>query len=164
MNTVYLLLGGNMDDRAAWLEKAKDAICLSIGKIVAQSSLYESEPWGFQAEKCFLNQVVKTETDMKPAEILNEILSIENKLGRIRNNTGTYQSRTIDIDILFYNDQIITEMNLVIPHPRIQERMFTLVPLAELDQSFVHPASRKTIGQLINECTDSISVCIYHPD
>lgn len=152
-----------MDDRAAWLEKAKAEITLSIGKISAESSLYESEPWGFHADKCFLNQVVKAETDMQPAEILDEILFIEKKLGRIRNNSETYQSRTIDIDILFYNDQIIAEKDLIIPHPRIQERMFTLLPLSELDQSFVHPASRKTISQLIRECHDPGSVYLYNP-
>lgn len=164
MNTVYLLLGGNMDDRAAWLEKAKDEISLSIGKIIAESSLYESEPWGFQADKRFLNKVIKAETELQPAEILNIILSIEKKLGRIRSQQANYESRTIDIDILFFNEQIISEKDLIIPHPRIQERMFTLIPLAELDQSLVHPVSCKTIGQLISECHDSLSVYLYHPD
>ena len=162
MNVVYLLLGSNMNDRAVMLRLARDAIQSRIGKIARESSVYETEPWGFHCEDLFLNQVVRLQTNLLPAEVMDEILIIEKDLGRRRTRINGFSARTIDIDILFYNDDIIREESLTIPHPRIPERMFTLLPLSELDRSMIHPGSQKTIGQLVTECPDPLRVSLYH--
>jgi 2-amino-4-hydroxy-6-hydroxymethyldihydropteridine diphosphokinase len=163
MNFAYLLLGSNLDDRLAALQRAKGEISSVIGKITRESSVYESEPWGFESEQKFLNQVVMIETDYRPGQILEEILKIENKLGRFRAVDQGYTSRSIDIDILFFNDEIISEDTLTIPHPKIPERMFTLLPLSELDRSMIHPGVRKSISDLMLECPDNLSVYPYRP-
>ena len=163
MNVVYLLLGSNLNDRTAMLERARQDISSRTGKITLASSIYESEPWGFQSEQRFLNQVIRIETDNSPLEILDEILKIEIEMGRKRDVNEKYASRTIDIDILFFNNEIIREINLTIPHPRIPERMFTLVPLSEIDRSMIHPGSLKSIREMINECPDTLNVYPYHP-
>jgi 2-amino-4-hydroxy-6-hydroxymethyldihydropteridine diphosphokinase len=163
MNVVYLLLGSNLDDRSAMLDKARREISSKIGTITRESSIYESEPWGFLADQPFLNQVIRIETALTPALILSEILKIEIKLGRKREGNQRYNSRLIDIDILFFNDEIISEENLTIPHPGIPERMFTLLPMQELAGSYIHPGSLKSIGELINECSDPLSVYLYKP-
>lgn len=163
MNIVYLLLGSNLDDRSALLKLARENIAGRIGKIIEESSIYESEAWGFNSSQRFLNQVIRIETAWSPVNLLGELLKIENDLGRIRNQAGQYASRLIDIDILFFNDEIIREENLVIPHPRIQERMFTLIPLSELNNKFIHPVANKSIGELMVECTDPLGVYPYHP-
>jgi 2-amino-4-hydroxy-6-hydroxymethyldihydropteridine diphosphokinase len=163
MNIVYLLLGSNLDDRSALLEQARKEISGKIGRITRASSIYESEPWGFHVNQAFLNQVITVETEFPPAAILNKIMEIETALGRIRDTAMRYTSRLIDIDILFYNDEIIAEENLIIPHPGIPERLFTLIPLSEIDRSFIHPGSCKSIGEMISECPDRLSVHPYHP-
>jgi len=161
MNIAYLLLGSNLDDRSSSLQGARDAVSDSIGKILKVSTIYESEPWGFHAENHFLNQVIKVETPFDPFTVMEFIRDIEIRLGRIRDPLGAYVSRTIDIDILFFNDEIISDEKLVIPHPKIQERMFTLMPLNELDESFIHPGYRKSVGELMNECPDTLEVYPY---
>jgi 2-amino-4-hydroxy-6-hydroxymethyldihydropteridine diphosphokinase len=163
MNSAYLLLGSNLNDRFAQLQKAKQEISSTIGKILKESSVYESEPWGFPSENWFLNQVVTIETELRPLEVLDKIFKIEKKLGRHRTLIKRYESRLIDIDILFYNDEIISETTLTIPHPKIPERMFTLIPLFELDKSRIHPGLGKSIEELIKECTDTLSVNLYRP-
>lgn len=163
MNFAYLLLGSNLDDRFAILQRAKEEISSVVGKITRESSVYESEPWGFQSEHRFLNQVVRIETDYKPGRVLERILEIEAKLGRFRKVGQSYTSRSIDIDILFYNDEIISEDTLTIPHPKIPERMFTLLPLSELDRAMIHPGSRKSISDLMKECPDKLNVYPYRP-
>ena len=161
MNFAYLLLGSNLDDRSAKLQRAKEAISARIGNITRESSVYESEPWGFQSEHWFLNQVIRIETNYRPIQVLEKILRIEHKLGRYRSGDQGYKSRSIDIDILFYNDEIISEDKLTIPHPKIPERMFTLLPLSELDRSMIHPGSRKSISDLMRECPDTLNVYPY---
>jgi 2-amino-4-hydroxy-6-hydroxymethyldihydropteridine diphosphokinase len=163
MNTVFLLLGSNLDDRLDLLKQARNEISSYLGPINMESSIYESEPWGFHAENTFLNQVIRIETTCSPSEILDKIYVIENNLGRKRDESKRYTSRLIDIDILFYNDTIINEKNLVIPHPGIPDRMFTLIPLSEIEDSFIHPGNRKSIREMISECQDTLSVCLYHP-
>jgi 2-amino-4-hydroxy-6-hydroxymethyldihydropteridine diphosphokinase len=163
MNFAFLLLGSNLDDRSAMLQRAREEISSEIGKISRESSVYESEPWGFQAEQKFLNQVIRIETDCTPLEVLGRILEIEIKLGRVRAGDVGYASRLIDIDILFYNDEIIAEDQLNIPHPKIPDRMFTLLPLSELDKSMIHPGSHRSILDLMNACQDKLSVYPYRP-
>jgi 2-amino-4-hydroxy-6-hydroxymethyldihydropteridine diphosphokinase len=163
MNIVYLLLGSNLNDRPAILQQALKEISSRIGLITGESSVYESEPWGFNSDKPFLNQVIRIESGHNPSGILHKILKIEADLGRKRENSERYSSRIIDIDILFFNNEIISEKNLIIPHPGIPERMFTLIPLSELDGTFIHPGSQKSINELISECPDNLSVYPYHP-
>jgi 2-amino-4-hydroxy-6-hydroxymethyldihydropteridine diphosphokinase len=162
MNKAYLLLGSNLEDRSEMIQKALVLIAERIGTILQSSSVYESDPWGFRSENRFLNQVVVVETELLPGEILAGILQIETGLGRTRQSRNAgYSSRVIDIDILFYNDEIIREAQLDIPHPRIQERMFALVPLCELNASFVHPVYQKTLHDLKSECIDRNAVERY---
>jgi len=160
-NVVYLLLGSNLNNRLESLQDARQCISSDLGQITRYSSVYESEPWGFAAEKRFLNQVVRIETSYSASRLIDEIIKIETRLGRIRNISGEYVSRTIDIDILFYNDEIISDENLTVPHPKIPERMFTLVPLSEINQHMIHPGLQKSIRELIDECQDSLSVYPY---
>jgi len=163
MNNVYLLLGSNLDNRENMIRQAVEEIAAKVGTICQSSSVYESEPWGFKAEKSFLNQVVKVETGLGAVELLDKILEIEERLGRRRElNTEGYFSRTIDIDILFYNDEIIQGDRLHIPHPHIPLRMFTLLPLCELNGSLIHPVYNKSLEDLRAECPDRNLVVIFN--
>jgi 2-amino-4-hydroxy-6-hydroxymethyldihydropteridine diphosphokinase len=154
MSVVYLILGTNLGDRIKNLRKATELINKSIGKIIVLSSVYETEPWGFNHKSNFLNQVLKINTSLRPEEILEEIIKIEKLSGRKRSN-NKYEARVIDIDILFYDNKVIKSDRLIIPHPKIQERMFVLVPMAELQQDFIHPELQRSIGQLKNDCRDT---------
>ena len=157
MIELYTLLGGNLGDKKKIFEEARELLGERIGKISALSSVYETEPWGFESEDIFWNQVLKMETELSTEEILAKIQQIEQDLGRIRKE-NQFSSRIIDIDILFYGDQIINQENLIIPHPRIQERKFTLVPLCEIAPELLHPVLKKSIGQLLKECPDRLNV------
>lgn len=161
MKKVYLLIGGNLSDRSLLIKRAGHLIERRIGRVLEQSSVYETEPWGFDSNELFLNKVLLVETSLQPSELLETILKIEKDLGRKRVLNG-YESRLIDIDILFYDDQVITNPNLVIPHPRIQERMFTLKPLQEINGAFIHPVLKKSIQQLVTECPDGLKVMRYN--
>lgn len=160
MKKAYLLLGGNLEDRESLIGRAREAISRKVGKILHQSSVYETEPWGFSSSDHFLNQVVVVETTEQPSSLLELILKIEIELGRTRDFNG-YESRLIDIDILFYEEEVISHNDLTIPHPRIQERMFTLKPLQEVNGSFIHPVLKKSIHQLVDECPDKLKVNRY---
>jgi 2-amino-4-hydroxy-6-hydroxymethyldihydropteridine diphosphokinase len=162
MNRSYLLLGSNMGNRLDLLEHARRLISRNIGKVTQTSSIYETESWGFISENMFLNQVLLVETELLPEVMLDRILDIEKSLGRERSGEK-YSSRSIDIDILFYGDQVIDQSGLVIPHPRIQDRLFTLIPLNEIDPGMIHPLFKKTIRELLEECNDHLKVSLYHP-
>ena len=163
MNTAYLLLGGNMGDRLSIIAKAITLIQASCGSVVKKSSLFESAPWGFEDKNQFINQVIMIETAMSAKDLLQNLLDIELSLGRVRNNAANYSSRNIDIDILFFNDAVINEQNLIIPHPLLQERKFTLLPLNEIASDLLHPVFKKTIHELLNECNDKSEVLKYNP-
>lgn len=158
MNEAILLLGGNEGNRRENLKSSIAQIEEKIGRIQKRSSVYESDPWGFEAENRFLNQVVAVETALTPEALLREIHEIEISLGRKRSETG-YASRTVDIDILFYNDAVVDLPNLQIPHPRLHERAFTLAPLCEILPEKRHPVLQKTIAALRQECPDRMKVC-----
>ena len=160
MKRIFLLTGSSIEPRLVHLEKAVNEISLRVGTLVKKSSVYESEPWGFKAESAFLNQVIVVNSDKLPDEVLDELLSIERKMGRTRVGKG-YSSRIIDIDILYYNDELINQENLVIPHPRIHMRRFTLEPLVELAPGFIHPLLNKTNEELLNDCNDLVKVWRY---
>ena len=160
MNTVYLLLGSNQGDRADSINKACLSIEKNIGKIVNQSLLYESEAWGFVSDN-FINQVLCVETELMPTQILELIFRIETDAGRKRINNDIYETRPLDIDILFYNNLIVCTKALTIPHPCLHKRLFTLMPLAEIAADFIHPVLKVTIQQLLDENQDSLKVWIY---
>jgi 2-amino-4-hydroxy-6-hydroxymethyldihydropteridine diphosphokinase len=156
MNKAYLLTGGNEGDRYLYLQQARANIELICGRFLLISSIYETAPWGKTDQADFLNQVLLVETILSPQSLLQAIFSIEEKGGRKR--AAKNASRTIDIDILFYNNLILDEPGLKIPHPRIADRRFVLEPLNEISPGFVHPVLRKTIHQLLLECKDELAV------
>jgi 2-amino-4-hydroxy-6-hydroxymethyldihydropteridine diphosphokinase len=158
MSRVYLLLGSNLNNRAELLKQAADLIANQIGSVKSASSIYESEPWGFESDQYFLNQVLEIESRMTPIQLLEELLAIEKRLGRTRSRREGYQSRIIDIDILFYDTMILESDILTIPHPKLHERLFTLIPLSEISRDMVHPGLKKTIEQLVQECPDRSKV------
>lgn len=156
MNEVFLLLGSNLGDRFCFLRDAIVSIEKNIAPIVKASSIYETEAWGKTDEPNYLNQVVMIKTDLPAATILQKILEVERSLGRERKER--WGSRTIDIDILFYGDQIITEENLTVPHPRLHLRRFTLEPLVEIDPDIFHPVLKQKVVELKNKLDDNLIV------
>lgn len=150
----FLQLGTNKGDKYKNLQLAIDLIEFEIGLIGSKSSVYESEPWGYDDEETYFNQVVKVITQLSPENLLVKCLKIENQLGRVRTKS-TYEARTMDIDILLYGNQIIKTDNLAIPHPRLQERKFVLLPLSEIEPEYLHPKQKCTINTLVENCEDS---------
>ncbi len=157
MNQVVLLLGCNIGDRIKYLELAINKLADELGSVLAKSSIYESEPWGFDAEISFLNQVLIVETESLPEQLLGQTQIIENNLGRVRTKKG-YESRIMDIDILFFNDLVIETETLTIPHPALHKRKFTLEPLCEILPHKIHPVFKKTTETLLIECADNLWV------
>ena len=154
MAVTYLIIGSNLGDKVNYLKMANLYINQRIGLMLRKSAIYESEPWGFNDESSFLNQVIELDTSLTPLELLKTIQSIETELGRVRGKIQ-YSSRTIDIDILFYENLVFDSDTLKIPHPQIEFRKFVLVPLNELSPEFMHPSLHLTIHQLLEKCLDS---------
>tara|TARA_B100001115_G_C15829426_1_gene413588 strand:- start:1499 stop:1981 length:483 start_codon:yes stop_codon:yes gene_type:complete len=157
MNKAVLLLGSNLGDGQLLFQQVISLIHERIGKLEMQSTLYQSPPWGFEHENNFLNQVLILETDLAAGEILQTCLQIEVDLGRKR-TTQRYGARTIDIDVLFVNDEVMQTESLVLPHPRLHLRKFTLLPLLELIPDYVHPTLQKSIQDLLIACEDNSEV------
>lgn len=162
MKIVFLGIGTNLGKREENLKLALTGIEENIGKVLKSSAVYESEPWGFVADIEFLNMVIKVETKLSPVQLLKEILNIESSIGRIRSDVQ-YLSRTIDIDILLYEDLIIDEKRLKIPHPLIQERRFVLTPLCDIAPETVHPVLLMSFISLLELCKDNSKVKLYGP-
>lgn len=160
MKGIYLLLGSNLGDRKEILKMARRHIGLSIGNIIQSSSIYATKAWGVEEQPDFLNQVVEVESEHTPEEILLQVNSIEEKLGRVRKIK--WQSRIIDIDILYYGSLILNTQDLVIPHAENQNRNFVLAPMVEIAPDFVHPVFLRTQQQLLNTCTDGLEVKKLH--
>ncbi len=161
MNIIHILQGSNEGDRLNYLDTSVQKIEENIGKISKYSSIYESEPWGFETNLWFLNRVVVVETSLAPEVVLSKLLNIETELGRNRFSDGVYHSRTLDLDILFVGKEIISTANLIVPHPQLQNRRFTLLPLVETSPLFVHPSLNKTMIELLAQCTDKSKVQIF---
>ena len=160
MNVAFLSLGGNMGNRAAHLSEALETIEKRCGRLSEASSVYETAAWGSDSANAYLNQVVRIETGLHPRDLLNTLLDIEKKAGRTREG-GRYADRVIDLDLLFYNNEVIDEKDLQIPHPRLHLRQFVLVPMVELQEGLVHPVLKRTMRQLLDVCTDTLSVKKY---
>jgi 2-amino-4-hydroxy-6-hydroxymethyldihydropteridine diphosphokinase len=158
---IYLLLGSNLDDREKNLLLAIKKINEQTGTVLSVSSLYKTQPWGISDQPEFLNQVIEIESDHSPRQMLQKLQSIETEIGR--KTTVRWGSRVIDIDILFFGDDIVSEKDLIIPHPEISGRRFTLLPLSEIAPGYLHPLLLKTCEQLLDECTDPLRVELYVP-
>ena len=156
MNRTYLLIGGNVGNRLKNMEKAAELIGLKAGDIGKRSAMYETEAWGKEDQPAFLNQVLRVQTDLEPKALLETILAIEKEMGRMREEK--YGPRTIDIDILLYNDLVVESNDLSIPHPHLHLRRFARAPLAEIAASVIHPKLKKSIDELLLECTDKLAV------
>ena len=156
MNTAYLLIGGNLGDRAAYLQLAVKHIEALCGKITSSSSIYETAAWGNTNQPAFYNQAIQLMTPMAPEDLLEQLLAIELEMGRVRSQK--YGPRTIDLDILMIDDKVLDTPNLTIPHPQLQHRRFALLPLAEIAPSLRHPVLDKTVSELLANCTDTLDV------
>lgn len=149
-----LLLGGNLGDVERAFETAISKLRLE-GDVTAWTSIYYSEAWGFEAEETFRNQVVEMTSELKPMDMLIQTQRIERELGRMeKSKDGKYQSRKIDIDLLFCNDIVMTTDRLTLPHPLLHKRRFTLMPLSERWRDMIHPVNGKTVEELLEECDD----------
>lgn len=159
MKTIFLLLGGNLGDRNQNLAAAREYIASHIGEIKQVSSIYQTAAWGVESQPSFLNQVISISSLLSSQEILIQINEIEKKLGRKRYQK--WYARTIDIDILYYGNEIIEEEDLKVPHPFLHQRRFTLVPLTEIAPTFVHPVLKKTTQELLEVCEDNLEVELF---
>ena len=177
-SAIFLSLGSNEGDRAGMLAKARMLISQHIGSILQKSSVHETEPWEMEGAEPFLNQVIQVKSVLQPVELLGVLQGIERELGRCRmpdagyripDSSSTshlspltsYLSRPIDIDILFYREEVLDTPELTIPHPLIAERRFVLVPLEEIARELVHPVLGKSMEELLEACGDSGDVRVY---
>ncbi len=158
MALIYIGIGSNEGNRFAILQEAILQLKRNLGVFLQNSSLYETEPWGFDSNQSFYNGVLKFETEHGPKEVLNILQYIEKQAGRKQKSSAGYEDRTLDLDLLYYDNQLIQEEGLVVPHPKISERNFVLFPMAEIDADFVDPAHQKTIRLLIQESNDTSAV------
>lgn len=160
MNKAYLLTGGNLGDRCSNLLNARNHIIQHGMTIATQSSVYETAAWGVTEQPAFLNQVLEVQTTLPAKQLLVEILSIETSMGRQR--TQPMGPRIIDIDILFYNNEVVNLPDLIIPHPRLANRRFVLEPLHEIAPNLVHPVYLTTIKEILGNCNDALKVKLYN--
>lgn len=156
MNTAYLLLGGNLGDRLQTLQACVALLSEQVGPIIQASPVYETASWGKEDLPAHLNQAIKIATTLSAPDLLAAVLDIEQQLGRQRQER--WGCRTIDIDIIFYNDAIIDSPALTIPHPLMQLRRFVLQPLSDIAAHYKHPILKKTVSALLSECRDSLAV------
>lgn len=160
--TVYILFGSNINNREQYIYDAQRFVQQRIGKIITESSLYETEAWGFDSDEMFLNKAIAVESMLNAFEILDATQNIEILLGRTAKTSAAYQSRIIDIDILFFGNEIIEKPQLTIPHPHMQNRRFVLLPLSQIAPDFIHPKLQKTIMQLLYNCSDNKAVSLWN--
>ena len=156
MNVVYFLLGSNLNYPLEQLDTARTAIAAQIGSISHSSSIYRTAAWGLQEQPDFFNQVIQVESELSPETCMQKALNIEEQMGRKRKEK--YGPRTIDIDLLLYNNLQLNTTELVIPHPEICHRRFTLVPLCEIDPGLLHPVNGCSMKELLMNCEDHLPV------
>lgn len=155
-NKAYLLTGGNQGDRLLYLQQALDLLNEHDGKVVNHSPVYETAAWGNERQSAFLNQALEFDTTYNARELMTKLLWVEEQMGRQR--LERYGPRTIDIDILFFNNGIYATPELIIPHPELQNRRFVLQPLSDIAADFIHPVLKKSVSQLLQECPDELPV------
>lgn len=158
MKHVFLSLGGNLGNTQEIFERTYPMIENKVGPILQKSSLYQTAAWGLTNQADFLNQVILLESSLTPHEILAEIQTIEKALGRER--LVTWGPRTLDLDILFFAQEVIQESDLQVPHPHIQNRKFILIPLHEIAADLIHPILKKSIRELVDESMDTSAVSL----
>ncbi|WP_061320051.1 2-amino-4-hydroxy-6-hydroxymethyldihydropteridine diphosphokinase [Clostridium botulinum] len=146
MHTAYVAFGSNIGEKESYIKRALEKIEERGMKIIKVSSIYETEPYGVLDQDSFLNGVVKIETNLTPEDLIGELLNIEKQLDRVRERR--WGPRTIDLDIIFYDDLIINEKDLVIPHKDMENREFVLKPLCDIDENFIHPVLKKSVREL----------------
>jgi 2-amino-4-hydroxy-6-hydroxymethyldihydropteridine diphosphokinase len=156
MNEVFILLGGNLKDKSKIFEETRKLIGERIGMVTKQSSVYVTEPWGFESE-LFWNQALIALTTLNPHEILHQSQAIEKMMGRVK-HTNQYESRVMDIDLLFYNDLILNTSDLTLPHPKIGDRRFVLIPLNEIAPEKCHPVTGLKVQEMLRLCSDQLGV------
>lgn len=160
MAIVTLVTGGNLGNRYDSLSQAKDKVDKVIGDVLASSSYYESEPWGFDSELPFINQALIVSTKLTPYEVLDALKRIELEIGRTsKTSEGNYTDRVVDIDIIFYDKLVLFDSpELLIPHPHMHKRRFVLEPINEIASKLVHPTKRVTVEALLHACVDTNKV------
>lgn len=156
MKSLFLLLGGNLGDREEYLWLAERSLSAVFGKTGLKSDIYETAAWGVTDQPAFLNQVLTFTTDKPSLEILAQTQAIETELGRVRKER--WGARVLDIDLLFYGNTVLISPDLILPHPQLHLRRFTLLPLAQIAPDFSHPVLHKTIKELLNDCPDQLEV------
>jgi len=156
MNKAYLLMGGNIGNREKNLARAITLLNENCGTVVAHSSIYETAAWGNTDQQDFLNQAILLETQLSAEHLMSSLLQVEEIMGRKRNEK--FGPRTIDLDILLFNDEVHHTAHIKIPHPELHNRRFALAPLAEIAENRVHPVLKKTIAELLIETTDKLPV------
>ncbi len=156
MNNAYRLIGGNLGDRLANLNNAIQKIELHCGKIISSSTIYETAAWGFTEQPPFFNQALQVETALSATELMQQLLSIELSLGRER--LLPLGPRSIDLDIIYFNNEIIHNDIVSIPHPRMEQRNFVLIPLNEIAPTFLHPVLHISTSSLLEQCRDESHV------
>ncbi len=156
MNIAYLLIGGNLGNRSANLQKAMQLIEQNCGQVVQTSAIYETAAWGLTNQPAFYNQALKIHTNLPPESLMDALLLIEKEMGRVR--TIKLGPRTIDLDMIFYNMLVLNSEKLVLPHPALSQRRFVLLPLFEIAPGFIHPVFQKNIEQLLKDCPDQLDV------
>ncbi len=163
MARAFLSLGSNIGDRLSYIQQAVSALSMTKEiEVIKTSSFYETEPWGIKNQNWFLNAAVAIDTTLEPIDLLNTTQMIEKQLGRNRKIEKRWHERTIDIDILMYDDEIFSIPNiLTIPHPQMHKRAFVLVPMLEVKSDLVHPVFQKTISELYDELTYPEDVFLY---
>lgn len=157
MNVAFLGLGGNLGNRRANLELGLEHISKTCGEILLRSSIYETDAWGSLSKNKYLNMVVKIETKLAPIALMQALSAIESFFGRVR-NADRNSDRNLDIDLLFYNQELLSSQDLEVPHPRLHLRKFVLIPLCEIEKSVWHPGLKKSAEQLLALCTDDLTV------
>ena len=160
--TIYLHTGSNLGDRISYLTQACEMLEKQVGKISNRSQWYETEAWGMKDQPNFINQALEVQTELVPEEVLFHIKKIEKEIGRQKNEK--WHERIIDIDILFFGDNILSTEKLKIPHPHCHERMFVLIPLMEIAGDLVHPILNLTIEELYMNCEDPLEVYLMEEE
>jgi len=158
MKEVYLIVGGNQGNILDTFRKVKIELKQQIGEIISESCIYRTAAWGDDKQSDYLNQVLSISSKLSADEVLNYCMEIEVLNGRVRNPENQWAPRTIDIDILYYGNEIINTIQLTLPHPRLHQRNFVLVPLVEIAAEWIHPIFQKSNAQLLAECVDQLEV------